>query len=77
MTRMGVLYLMAHLIITLVIIGGYIYSAIQGQPDEALKMGLATILGYWFGAAGMERIKAKKETAAAEEVAAAKEEGGK
>jgi hypothetical protein len=70
LNRMGVLYLMAHLLITLVIIGGYIYTVQQGQPDEALKLGIATILGYWFGAAGMDKIKQKKEAAAS------KDEGG-
>jgi TctA family transporter len=70
MNRMGVLYLMAHLLITLVIIGGYIYSTLTGVPDETLKGMLTLIIGYWFGAVGMDKIKGKqaeKENAATQE----------
>jgi TctA family transporter len=61
MNRMGVLYLMAHLLITLVVIGGYIYSMHNGQPDETLKGMVILIMGYWFGAVGMDKIKGNKQ----------------
>lgn len=48
----GVLYVVAHLIITLAVIGGYIYSYYTGHPDEALKGSLFVIIGYWFGSVG-------------------------
>jgi hypothetical protein len=55
--RMGVLYLVAHLIITLGILGVYLYSLTTGHPDETSKVLLYTIVGYWFGAVGMDKIK--------------------
>jgi hypothetical protein len=54
---MGVFYLLAHLMITLVIIVGYIITLYAGHPDETLKVAIFTILGYWFGAVGMDKIK--------------------
>jgi uncharacterized membrane protein HdeD (DUF308 family) len=55
--RMGVLYLVAHLLITLGILGVYLYSLTTGHPDETSKVLLYTIVGYWFGAVGIDRIK--------------------
>ena len=56
--KMGVIVLMAHLIITLVIAGGYIgiYAA-TGNSDETLKLALFSIIGYWFGAVGTTSIR--------------------
>jgi hypothetical protein len=59
--KMGVLYLMAHLVITLIIIGGYIFTLSLGHPDETLKVAIFTILGYWFGAVGIDKMKPSKE----------------
>jgi hypothetical protein len=55
--RMGVLYLLAHLVITLGILGVYVYSLAIGHPDETSKVLLYTIVGYWFGAVGMDKIR--------------------
>jgi hypothetical protein len=54
---MGVFYLVAHLIITLAILGAYVYSLAIGHPDETSKVLLYTIVGYWFGAVGFDKIK--------------------
>lgn len=55
--KMGVIYVVAHLIITLAIIGAYLYSLAQGAGDETLKMALIAIIGYWFGALGKDNLK--------------------
>ena len=57
--KMGVFYLVAHLLITLAIIGGYLFSLHTGHPDETFKACLFTIIGYWFGAIGLDKIKNK------------------
>lgn len=55
--RMGVLVLMAHLIITLVILAIYGYTLHTGQGDETLKTILTVIVGYWFGSMGAQAIR--------------------
>jgi hypothetical protein len=63
LSRMGVMYLLAHLIITLGIMGVYAYSVAIGHPDETSKVLLYTIVGYWFGAVGMDKIKPASQAA--------------
>lgn len=46
------LYVVAHLIITVAILAGYVYSIIMGAPDETLQTALVVIVGYWFGMTG-------------------------
>lgn len=46
------LYIVAHLIITIAILAGYVYSIFNGQPDETLQTALVVIIGYWFGMTG-------------------------
>jgi hypothetical protein len=55
--KMGVIYVVAHLIITVAIIAAYVYTLAVGTPDETLKMALIAIIGYWFGALGKDNIK--------------------
>jgi uncharacterized membrane protein YfcA len=58
--RMGVYVLMSHLVITLAVIGAYLYTLYKGTPDEALKTALTIIIGYWFGAMGNNALRSKK-----------------
>lgn len=59
--RTGVWLIMAHLIITILLILGYLYTLlVMKQPDETLKMAIMTILGYWFGALGKDKLNNKK-----------------
>lgn len=58
----GVLYVMAHLLITLAILGVYAYSVATGHPDETSKALLFSIVGYWFGAVGLDKIKPGQAT---------------
>lgn len=55
--KMGVLYIVAHLVITLAILGVYAYSVAIGHPDDTSRLLLYTIVGYWFGAVGLDKIK--------------------
>jgi uncharacterized membrane protein YfcA len=59
--RMGVMVLMSHLIITLAVIGAYLFTLYKGAPDEALKTAITIIIGYWFGAMGGQALRTKKE----------------
>lgn len=45
-------YIVAHLIITIAVIAAYIYTVAIGQPSETLKMAIVVIIGFWFGATG-------------------------
>lgn len=58
--NMGVLYVMAHLVITLAIIVGYLFSLYTGHPDTTFQSALYVIIGYWFGAVGFDKIKNSK-----------------
>jgi hypothetical protein len=55
--KMGVLILMAHLVITLAVIAAYLITLWMGKPDEALKVSIPMIIGYWFGAMGANALK--------------------
>lgn len=59
--KMGVLYLMAHLIITLAFIVVYAVFAYIGQPLTTIENMLLVIVGYWFGAMGKEQMMKKQE----------------
>lgn len=52
------IYVVAHLIITVAILAAYVYSVAVGAPDETLKLALTVIVGYWFGATGDKMRKA-------------------
>lgn len=56
--RMGVLYVVSHLIITLTafLIYGVIYL-VKGHADPTLQNILLLIAGYWFGAMGADVVK--------------------
>jgi TctA family transporter len=58
----GVLILMAHLIITLAVIGIYAYGSVTGHPDETLKTIIFAIIGYWFGAIGKDQLTKKTDS---------------
>lgn len=53
---MEVVYVIAHLVITLAIIVGYIYTIVIGQANNTLEVALIAIIGYWFGAIGKENF---------------------
>lgn len=55
--KMGVLVIMAHLIITVIVLGIYAFSLFSGQEDDTLRTILTVIVGYWFGAMGKDMIK--------------------
>lgn len=58
--NMGVLSVVLHFIITLAILGGYLFTLVKtGQPDETMKSLLFLIGGYWFGVLG-DKITGKK-----------------
>ncbi len=44
------LYIVSHLIVTLVLVIGYVTLRILGQQDATLENVLLIIAGYWFGA---------------------------
>ena len=50
--KMEVLVLMAHLKITILIIGTYVASVLLVKPDNTLEMAVFAVIGYWFGAVG-------------------------
>lgn len=69
--KMGVYVLLAHLIITLAIIGVYAYTLVTGQGDETLKTILMVIIGYWFGSMGataLRRPEVEEKTTVTERV---------
>jgi hypothetical protein len=53
----GVLILMSHLIITILLIAGYVFTLYNGHGDDTLKGILFTVVGYWFGAVGLDKVK--------------------
>ncbi len=55
-TRMGVLILMSHLIITLFVLTLYAVTLFNGHEDDTLRTILTVIIGYWFGALGKDAI---------------------
>ena len=60
--RTEVLVLVPHLLISLAIIGVYVYTAITGHQDETLKTVLTVIIGYWFGSMGGHAITQAQNT---------------
>lgn len=51
MPNIEVIKLMTHLIVTIVVIVGYITLAlVRGEHDVTLQGALFAIIGYWFGA---------------------------
>ena len=48
---------MAHVVITLCILGVYAVTLIKGAPDTTLQNLLLIIGGYWFGAMGQGMMK--------------------
>jgi hypothetical protein len=60
--KMGVLILVAHLVITLAVIAAYLITLWMGKPDEALKIAIPVIIGYWFGAMGANTLKRTDNT---------------
>ena len=56
------LYLMAHLIITLVIIVAYTTLKAVGIEDDSFSNLLFILGGYWFGAMGTSKVKDKATT---------------
>ena len=57
--RLEVLALMAHLVVTLGILGLYGFSLFSGHPDTTLQNLLLIIGGYWFGVVGNALNKGK------------------
>lgn len=54
--------IIAHLLITLVVLVIYAYGLIMGVVDETLRTVLTVIIGYWFGAFAPNLLaKNKKE----------------
>lgn len=51
-----VLYLVAHLSITLVVIGAYVFLKASGHDDQTLESLILIIGGWWFGAMGKSTI---------------------
>jgi type III secretory pathway component EscS len=61
--RMGLIIIVSHLIITLVVIIGYIICLIQRIPAPQLETMAFMIMAYWFGAMGANAIGKKKDEA--------------
>lgn len=60
--RMGVFVLVAHLIITIAILGVYTSFAMLGKDVTNIEMILTVIVGYWFGAMGTNAIRPSNQT---------------
>jgi hypothetical protein len=58
---MGVVIIVAHLVITLVVIGAYVFTLYLGKPDELFKVAIPVIIGYWFGAMGNNALRGNKK----------------
>lgn len=54
--KMGVVVIAAHLIITLVVVIGYIICVIKRIPAPQLQTMAFMIIAYWFGAMGANKI---------------------
>lgn len=59
---MGMVVIMAHLVITLAFIAGYLITLWLGKDDSVFRVGLPVIIGYWFGAMGKDLITKKDNT---------------
>ena len=59
---MEVVKLMSHLIITLAIILGYVALIfVKGTSDATLQGCIFAIIGYWFGAVGLNNTNKKND----------------
>lgn len=54
--KMGVVVIAAHLVITLVVVVGYIICLIRGISAPQLETMAFMIMAYWFGAMGANKI---------------------
>lgn len=63
--RTEVLYLVAHLAITVMVIGSYVFLKASGHEDQTLENLILIIGGWWFGALGKSAVgdmKTRKPT---------------
>lgn len=62
--RTEVLYLVAHLSITIMVIGAYVFLKASGHDDQTLESLILIIGGWWFGAMGKatETLKRTPDT---------------
>ena len=65
--RMGLVVIAAHLIITLVVVIGYIICIIKRIPAPQLETMAFMIMAYWFGAMGANKIGKKDDKKEGEE----------
>lgn len=54
---MGVLVLMSHLIITLAMIGAYVFFTYAGKSTSAIENMLLIAVGFWFASMGQNAIR--------------------
>jgi len=57
--RVEVAQIVLHFLITICILGAYLYTIAIHQPDETLKNLLLLIGGYWFGVLGKNAVAQK------------------
>lgn len=56
MTNMELIKLMSHLIVTVLLIVGYVLLIfLKGAPDPTLQGVLMVAVGYWFGAVTLNK----------------------
>ena len=60
--KMGELVLMAHLIVTVLMLLVYVTFAYMGKPLTTIENMLLVIVGYWFGAMGTQAIRPNNQT---------------
>lgn len=60
--KMGVLILVAHLIITLAMIGAYIFFTYIGKSTSAIENMLLIAVGFWFASMGQNSIRPNSQT---------------
>lgn len=58
--KMGVVIIAAHLVITLVVIIGYIICLVKKIPAPQLETMAFMIMAYWFGAMGANKLSSKQ-----------------
>lgn len=54
--RTEVLYLLAHLSITVMVLGSYVFLKTSGHDDQTLESLILIIGGWWFGAMGKATV---------------------
>jgi uncharacterized membrane protein len=65
--KMGVVIIAAHLVITLVVIIGYIICLVKKIPAPQLETMAFMIMAYWFGAMGANKLGNKTPAANTDE----------